>query len=296
MKTGSGSMLPGSLLNNTQMEISVPSGASGSLKKVGRTFLSGRDFLFFNRLLVAFHQADINRSFMKSNALHGPGKEQLAPGTEKERNIRTSSPASLPLSGKTCHCFPGRLKLEQTKRKHGLFSGSPLRRLPSSLVATSDRRMMKNSRRIAARHRRTRKDHSTETAEDYVEAVAEIHAQEGICRVVDLAARFDVSHVTVTRIVSRLKKEGYLETEPYRPIQLTEKGARLAAESQQRHELVYRFLLAIGVPERIAAIDAEGIEHHVSPETLARFHTLAEERTATLKTGPVSTERRSKNA
>jgi len=136
--------------------------------------------------------------------------------------------------------------------------------------------MMKNSRGIAARHRRTRKDHSTETAEDYAEAVAEIHAQAGLCRVVDLAKRFDVSHVTVTRIVSRLKKEGYLDTEPYRPIQLTEKGARLAAASQQRHELVYQFLLAIGVPERIAAIDAEGIEHHVSPETLAQFRSHVE--------------------
>lgn len=135
---------------------------------------------------------------------------------------------------------------------------------------------MKNSRRIAARHRRTRKDHSTETAEDYVEAVAEIHAQQGSCRVVDLAQRFDVSHVTVTRIVSRLKKEGYVDTEPYRPIQLTDQGARLAEESQRRHELVYRFLLAIGVPETIAAIDAEGIEHHVSPETLERFRAIAQ--------------------
>ena len=137
---------------------------------------------------------------------------------------------------------------------------------------------MKNSRRIAAQHRRTRKDHSTETAEDYVEAVAEIQSHAGMCRVVDLAERFDVSHVTVTRIVSRLKKEGYLDTEPYRPIQLTAKGARLAEESQQRHELVYRFLRAIGVPARIAAIDAEGIEHHVSPETLARFRAVADEK------------------
>jgi DtxR family manganese transport transcriptional regulator len=134
---------------------------------------------------------------------------------------------------------------------------------------------MKNLRRIAARHRRTRQDHSTETAEDYVEAVAEIAAETGLCRVVDLAKRFDVSHVTVTRIVSRLKKEGYLNTEPYRPIQLTELGQRLAEEASQRHEVVYQFLLSIGVSEKIAAIDAEGIEHHVSPETLERFKSLS---------------------
>src|SRR5262245_20223578 len=130
---------------------------------------------------------------------------------------------------------------------------------------------MKQSRRISDRHRRTRKDHSTETAEDYVESVDDILKQSEICRVVDLAARFDVSHVTVTRIVSRLRKEGYLDTEPYRPIRLTPKGARLAEESRRRHEIVYQFLLSLGVSERVAAIDAEGIEHHVSRETLERF-------------------------
>jgi DtxR family transcriptional regulator, manganese transport regulator len=129
--------------------------------------------------------------------------------------------------------------------------------------------------RIADRHRRTRRDHATETAEDYVEAIADIIQEEGNCRVVDLAKRFDVTHVTVTRIVSRLQKEGYVETEPYRPINLTEKGERLARESHRRHEIVYRFLLSIGVPDQVADIDAEGIEHHVSPETLQRFEELA---------------------
>lgn len=129
--------------------------------------------------------------------------------------------------------------------------------------------------RIADRHRRTRRDHATETAEDYVEAIADIIEHEGSCRVVDLAKRFDVTHVTVTRIVSRLQKEGYVETEPYRPISLTGKGVRLARESHRRHEIVYRFLLSIGVPDEVADIDAEGIEHHVSPETLQRFEELA---------------------
>jgi len=137
---------------------------------------------------------------------------------------------------------------------------------------------MKSSRRLSAPHRRTRQDHSTETAEDYVEAVAEIVAKTGTCRVVDLAARFDVSHVTVTRIVGRLKKEGFLDTEPYRPITLTDRGAKLAAESKRRHEVVYQFLVAIGVSEKTAAIDAEGIEHHVSPETLQKFRELTSEK------------------
>ena len=120
-------------------------------------------------------------------------------------------------------------------------------------------------------HERTRRDHSSETAEDYVEAVASILDSKQECRVVDLAAYFGVSHVTVTRIVQRLTGEGLLETEPYRPIRLTTKGKRLAIASHKRHQIVHDFLLAIGVDAATAAQDAEGIEHHVSPTTLRRF-------------------------
>lgn len=126
-------------------------------------------------------------------------------------------------------------------------------------------------------HRRTRRDHATETAEDYVEAIAEILDERETCRVTDLAKRFAVSHVTVNRIVGRLKNEGLLDTQPYQPITLTAAGKRLAAKCRQRHETVYQFLLAIGIDKSTAAIDAEGIEHHVSPKTLRRFAELTQE-------------------
>ena len=123
-------------------------------------------------------------------------------------------------------------------------------------------------------HQRTRRDHSTETAEDYVEAVAEIITERENCRLIVLAEYFAVSHVTANRIVARLQKEGLLFTEPYQPIELTAKGKRLAVRCRQRHEIVYRFLLSIGIDETTAAIDAEGMEHHVSPKTLRRFEEL----------------------
>ncbi len=136
---------------------------------------------------------------------------------------------------------------------------------------------MPTKKQIADRHRRTRRDHASETAEDYVEAVAEIAASEaGECRVANLAKRFDVSHVTVTKIVARLVREGLVETEPYGPVQLTAAGRRLAAKCRERHETVYAFLVALGVPTDIAAVDAEGIEHHVSPQTLEQFATFVE--------------------
>ncbi len=120
--------------------------------------------------------------------------------------------------------------------------------------------------------RRTRNDHANETAEDYVEAIAEILGQrDGVCRASDLARHFAVSHVTVHRIVLRLQDEGLLLTEPYKPIKLTAKGKRLAKKSRERHEVVYAFLLALGVSPEVAAIDAEGIEHHVSQQTLDCF-------------------------
>ncbi len=125
-------------------------------------------------------------------------------------------------------------------------------------------------------HLRTRSDHASETAEDYVEAVADLIDERGACRVTDLSERFGVSHVTVIRIVQRLEREGLVATEPYKPVELTAKGRRLARDSKRRHEIVYRFLLAIGVDERVAAIDSEGIEHHVSPQTLERFRAIVE--------------------
>lgn len=117
-------------------------------------------------------------------------------------------------------------------------------------------------------HSRVRSDHRTETAEDYVEAIAGIIESAGICRAVDLAHQFQVSHVTVNRTIGRLERDGYVSTQPYAPIELTDAGRRLADKSRRRHETVYQFLLALGVGEATATTDSEGIEHHVSPETL----------------------------
>ena len=117
-------------------------------------------------------------------------------------------------------------------------------------------------------YRKVRADHAAETAQDYVEAISDIVHSEGICRVKHLAEHMGVSHVTVSRIIARLLDEQLVETERYRPIRLTAKGERLAAESRRRHEIVRQFLLALGVPEAEAGSDAEGIEHHVGSSTL----------------------------
>lgn len=136
---------------------------------------------------------------------------------------------------------------------------------------------MTDARSKSEPHRRTRRDHASETAEDYVEAVAELIQERSACRVVDLARRFGVSHVTVNRIVRRLHNEGLLIAEPYQPVLLTAKGRRLAEKSRERHQIVCDFLLAIGLDAATAALDAEGMEHHISPKTLLRFKALTEQ-------------------
>ena len=117
----------------------------------------------------------------------------------------------------------------------------------------------------------TRLEHAHEIAEDYVEAIADLVAETGEARVVDLAKRLGVTHVTVNRTIARLQRAGYVTAQPYRAIFLTKTGGSLAANCKSRHEIVVAFLRSLGIPERVAATDAEGIEHHVSPETLAAF-------------------------
>lgn len=117
-------------------------------------------------------------------------------------------------------------------------------------------------------HQRTRSDHASEIAEDYVEAIADFIAEKDVCRSGDLARHFNVTHATVNNTVARLTRDGYVTTAPYQPIELTSKGRRLATTCRKRHETVEAFLLKIGVSPATAVIDSEGIEHHVSRETL----------------------------
>jgi len=126
----------------------------------------------------------------------------------------------------------------------------------------------------AENFRRSRRDHALETAQDYAEAIADLTASQGEARVTDLARRLGVTHVTVNRTLARLQRVGYVNTQPYRAIFLTNAGRKLAEESRQRHETVLAFLQSLGIPERVAKMDAEGIEHHVSPDTLAAFKTV----------------------
>jgi len=121
------------------------------------------------------------------------------------------------------------------------------------------------------RFEQVRNARNSETAEDYTEMIADLIRNVGEARAVDLAKHFGVTGPTVNSIIRRLVRDGLVVSKPYRSIFLTDKGQILADYCKKRHEIVYDFLIKIGVNSDTAKNDAEGIEHHVSAETLSVF-------------------------
>ena len=107
--------------------------------------------------------------------------------------------------------------------------------------------------------------------EDYVELIADLIDETGEARQIDVAHRLGVAQPTVAKMLKRLAAEGYVSQRPYRGVFLTEAGRDLAEQSRGRHRIVEAFLRDLGISAETARIDAEGIEHHVSDETLRAF-------------------------
>lgn len=119
--------------------------------------------------------------------------------------------------------------------------------------------------------RQVRQAHRLELVEDYVELISDLIRDGGEARQVDIAARLGVAQPTVAKMLKRLAKAGYVVQKPYRGAFLTEEGEALAQASRERHRTVEEFLLALGIDADTARRDAEGIEHHVSAQTVAAF-------------------------
>ncbi|MGO9486125.1 MAG: manganese-binding transcriptional regulator MntR [Rhodomicrobium sp.] len=126
--------------------------------------------------------------------------------------------------------------------------------------------------------RQTRLAHRLELMEDYVELIDDLIAAQGHAKQVDIAGRLGVAQPTVAKMLKRLSDEGLVVQQHYRGVVLTDKGRTLAAGARDRHRVVEAFLLSLGVSAEIARKDAEGIEHHVSAETLAALRVFAKRR------------------
>ncbi|MGD0422891.1 MAG: transcriptional regulator MntR [Candidatus Bathyarchaeia archaeon] len=107
--------------------------------------------------------------------------------------------------------------------------------------------------------------------EDYLEVVYDLIQQKGYARSTDIAERLDVKSPSVTHMMQKLNGMGLIVYERYRGLVLTDKGEEMARFMRQKHATIVEFLQLLGVEEKTAKMDAEGIEHHVHKVTIRRI-------------------------
>ena len=136
--------------------------------------------------------------------------------------------------------------------------------------------METKSKSRATIHQRVREQHSSELAQDYVEAIHEILLTSHQVTISSLQKIFGVSHVTVIRTLQRLEEQSLISSSRSKEIKLTEKGKHLAETAVAKHELIKSFFIALGVSHQQADEDAEGAEHHLSDETIEAMRSFLE--------------------
>ena len=122
-----------------------------------------------------------------------------------------------------------------------------------------------------------KKQDRTDRMEDYLEVIYELVQQKGYATTVDISSYLNVSSPSVTKMMQKLDETGYLKYEKYRGIKLTNEGIRIARNIRNRHGLLAEFFMIIGVDEETANNDAEGIEHHLHPETMKKLEEFINE-------------------
>nr|WP_279577093.1 transcriptional regulator MntR [Planococcus ruber] len=112
--------------------------------------------------------------------------------------------------------------------------------------------------------------------EDHIEIIYSLIEQKGYARVSDIAEALSVLPSSVTKMVQKLDKDGYLIYERYRGLMLTPRGQKLGKRLVKRHDLLEQFLRLIGVEEERIYGDVEGIEHHLSWNSIERIADLVQ--------------------
>lgn len=114
----------------------------------------------------------------------------------------------------------------------------------------------------------------TPSMEDYIELIYNLIKAKGYARVSDIAEKLEVHPSSVTKMVQKLDKDEYLDYEKYRGFVLTPKGNKIGERLVFRHELLEEFLEIIGVSKELIYEDVEGIEHHLSWDSIDRIGDL----------------------
>ena len=111
----------------------------------------------------------------------------------------------------------------------------------------------------------------TDRMEDYLEVIYELIKKKGYATQTDISESLNVSLPGVSKMLQRLDDSKYVKYEKYRGINLTQEGIEVAENIHEKHGLLSELFKMIGVDEDIANIDAEGIEHHLHPQTLKKL-------------------------
>ncbi|TCS84012.1 transcriptional regulator MntR [Tepidibacillus fermentans] len=115
----------------------------------------------------------------------------------------------------------------------------------------------------------------TPSMEDYLERIYTLIQEKGYARVSDIAEALEVQPSSVTKMIQKLDKDEYLIYEKYRGLILTPKGENIGKKLVDRHTLLEEFLRMIGIEdEKLIYQDVEGIEHHLSWESIDAIQRL----------------------
>jgi Mn-dependent DtxR family transcriptional regulator len=117
----------------------------------------------------------------------------------------------------------------------------------------------------------------TRAVEDYLEQIHNLIEQKGYARVVDIAANLSISQASVTAMIQKLDAEGFLVYERYRGVVLTDQGRAIGQAIAHRHDVLTRLLASFGLDPETVLRDVEGMEHHISRQTLQALTLILEE-------------------
>ena len=110
-----------------------------------------------------------------------------------------------------------------------------------------------------------------ESAENYLETILMLKEEKGAVRSIDIARRMDFSKPSISRAMSLLRENGYITMDKEGLIDLTDAGMEIASRIYERHRLLSKWLVALGVSPETASEDACRIEHDVSDETFQKI-------------------------
>ncbi|RLG57501.1 MAG: metal-dependent transcriptional regulator [Hadesarchaea archaeon] len=114
------------------------------------------------------------------------------------------------------------------------------------------------------------------SVEDYLEAIYFIEKERGDVRTSDIASFLKHRPPSVTEMLDKLSKKGFIKHEKYGKVSLTPQGMRVAEEVASRHKTLISFLELLGVDRETAEIDACKMEHVLNRRTMSRLRKLVE--------------------